>query len=137
MSRTRLQAVKAFIHQDDKVLLQLRDQKPGIWHPGMWGLFGGTVEQGENLTAALHRELYEELNLEFTNAEFLYSWEDDTDYSILHFYSLNLDVELSSLKLFEGQSMALVSIVQLREMELTPDLWNNLSRLINLVGTLK
>ena len=42
-------------------LLQLRDQKPGIFYPGHWGLFGGALDPGETPDAALRRELFEEL----------------------------------------------------------------------------
>ena len=49
-------------------LLQLRDERPGIWYPGYWGLFGGTRESGEGPEAALRRELAEELSLDFGSA---------------------------------------------------------------------
>ena len=42
-------------------LLQLRDQKPGIFYPGHWGLFGGALDPGETPDTALRRELFEEL----------------------------------------------------------------------------
>lgn len=65
--RARLQpgdAVAAIIVLDDgRYLLQLRDNKPGIFYPGHWGLFGGGVGSDETPVEALRRELDEELGL--------------------------------------------------------------------------
>jgi 8-oxo-dGTP diphosphatase len=43
--------------------MQLRDNKPTILLPDHWALFGGTVDDGEDAAAAIHRELAEELEL--------------------------------------------------------------------------
>ena len=45
------------------VLLQLRDYRGGIRHPGVFSFFGGHVEEGESLQQALEREIFEELHL--------------------------------------------------------------------------
>lgn len=44
----------------NSTLLQLRDDKPGISHPGHWAVLGGMVEEGEDVEAAAIRELKEE-----------------------------------------------------------------------------
>jgi 8-oxo-dGTP pyrophosphatase MutT (NUDIX family) len=44
-------------------LLQRRDDRPDIFFPGHWGLFGGAIEPGESEEAALIRELAEEIGL--------------------------------------------------------------------------
>jgi 8-oxo-dGTP pyrophosphatase MutT (NUDIX family) len=49
--------------QHGRYLLQLRDDKPGILHPGAWGLFGGAIEPGESPAEAVERELIEEIGL--------------------------------------------------------------------------
>lgn len=54
---------------DGRYLLQLRDDKPGIWYPGHWGCFGGAADPGEDAAATLRRELREELALEIDNPE--------------------------------------------------------------------
>jgi 8-oxo-dGTP diphosphatase len=43
-----------------RILLQLRDDNPGIWNPGYWNLPGGRVEAGENELDAVKREFIEE-----------------------------------------------------------------------------
>lgn len=51
------------VDQHGRYLMQLRDDKPGILHPGAWGMFGGGIEPGEAPEAALARELAEEIGL--------------------------------------------------------------------------
>lgn len=44
-------------------LMQLRDQKTGIFYPGHWGVFGGAIDPGETPEQTLTRELHEEIGL--------------------------------------------------------------------------
>ena len=44
--------------------MMLRDNKPGIMHPGVWGLIGGHAEKGEDPIDTLIREVREETGLE-------------------------------------------------------------------------
>src|SRR5690554_6121717 len=56
------QVVSAMLYNArGQVLLQLRDDKPGIPYPNHWTLFGGQVEKGETPDQAIRRELQEEL----------------------------------------------------------------------------
>lgn len=50
-------------------VMQLRDQKPEIFHPGCWGCFGGALEVGETNEEALRRELFEELEFQFESCK--------------------------------------------------------------------
>jgi 8-oxo-dGTP pyrophosphatase MutT (NUDIX family) len=54
-------SVALIVLDDSRYLMQLRDQKPGIFFPGHWGCFGGGMDAGETPEAALRRELQEEL----------------------------------------------------------------------------
>ncbi len=54
-------AAAVIVTEDGRYLLQLRDDKKGIFYPGHWGCFGGAVSPGEKPLRALKRELEEEL----------------------------------------------------------------------------
>jgi 8-oxo-dGTP pyrophosphatase MutT (NUDIX family) len=54
-------AAAIIVTEDDRYLLQLRDDIPRIFYPGHWGCFGGAIAAGETPLAALQRELAEEL----------------------------------------------------------------------------
>jgi 8-oxo-dGTP pyrophosphatase MutT (NUDIX family) len=58
---TRYAASAILLSEEGDYLLQQRDGTPGIWYPNMLGLFGGIIEEGEEASAALRRELAEEL----------------------------------------------------------------------------
>jgi 8-oxo-dGTP diphosphatase len=47
-----------------QILLQLRDDRPGLPFANCWTLPGGKVESGETPEAAAHRELHEELGVD-------------------------------------------------------------------------
>jgi len=105
-------AVVAIIVLDDgRYLMQLRDDKPRIFYPDCWGLFGGGVEAGEEPEAALRRELMEELALEpgaltyFTRMDFDFQrFGAGTLYRI--YYEVPLAAAaLPSLRLGEGRLM--------------------------------
>lgn len=59
-------AVGAVVVRDGKVLLVKRDREPGR---GLWSLPGGVVHPGEELKAAVARELCEECGIEVAAEE--------------------------------------------------------------------
>lgn len=123
------QSVKAVIHTDKRLLLQLRDDKHDIFFPGCWGLFGGSIDDEENPLETLIRELAEEICLDVKKAQFLFSWKHKKYSSLLHFFSIQLTVDISDLCLREGQAMDLFSIKQIKSLTITPDLAKNLKRI--------
>src|SRR5882672_8729111 len=70
-------AAALLVLEDERYLLQLRDDIPQIWYPGHWGLFGGSVDAGEDALEALRRELREELDLEISQAQLFVQFEFD------------------------------------------------------------
>ena len=133
-------AVAALIvSEDGRYLLQLRDDKPGIWYPGHWSCFGGAVNDGERPLDALRRELEEEL--EFAGAEcneFTRFYFDLQRINGRKLYRIYYEVPVRSAALFrfvlhEGRDMRLFSPAEIFDRaNLTPydsfALWLHASR---------
>lgn len=103
-------AAAVIVLDDGRYLLQLRDDKPGIFFPGHWGLFGGGVEPGERPADALKRELREELDLAVDEPTPLTRFEFDLAPMGLpriyrEFFEVRLPaVAANALRLGEGQA---------------------------------
>jgi len=130
-SRTHLlvgDAVAAIILlEDGRYLLQHRDDLPHIWYPNHWGCFGGSVEPGEDPVKALHRELREELAIEFREAKFF----AQIDFNLAglgigqyyrKYYAVHTSpAEMAGLCLGEGKAVtAFDSDTMLKTLTLTP-----------------
>jgi 8-oxo-dGTP pyrophosphatase MutT (NUDIX family) len=110
-------AVALIILEDGRYLVQLRDQMPGIFYPGHWGLFGGAMEPGETPETAVTRELEEELGLSASGIEHV------TDFSFTfgrfgtitrHFFQVPVLLStLKSLILLEGSEMRAFSATEI------------------------
>lgn len=94
-----------------EVLLQQRDHTPGIAYPGCWTIFGGAVEpEDESFEAAIHREIGEELGIDFAVTHWtdyrcpVRSIPNEVDVQV-HVFTGALERELDSLTLYEGQAM--------------------------------
>ena len=120
-------AAAIIVTPDERYLLQHRDDTPGIWFPGFWGLFGGAIDDGETPAAALARELAEELDLRpprmtyFTQIGFdLRCW--GLGIRLRYMFEVPLaESEIRRLVLREGQAMRLYTVDELlREPRLTP-----------------
>jgi 8-oxo-dGTP pyrophosphatase MutT (NUDIX family) len=135
-------AVAAIIIVEDAYLLQLRDNKRGIFFPAHWGCFGGAVEPGESNELALARELHEELGAAFPPASFRYFTRFDFDLGFAglapiwrYFYEVELTSEaLARLRLQEGAGMRLWPLEEILSgaIQLTPydafALWFHINR---------
>lgn len=97
-----------------EVLLQQRDDTPGLRYAGQWTLFGGAVEAGETFDEAIRRELVEELALELPLTLWLeYQCPARTVRGEVetynHVYVGRMTQPLETLTLYEGQAMAYFS----------------------------
>jgi len=127
---------------DGRYLLQLRDDKPEIFYPGHWALFGGAVEDGEDDLEAVAREVTEETGLALPPSRFSYFTRHDYDFSFgrgeepkrrVFFEVAATAAELAGAKLGEGQAMGLFTPRQtLVELRVVPydafALWAHVAR---------
>jgi 8-oxo-dGTP pyrophosphatase MutT (NUDIX family) len=101
------------VGSERRYLMQLRDQKPGIFYPGHWGLFGGATDPGETPEQTLQRELREELSLRATSVVYFTEFEFDFEFSGFgrlkrRFYEVILGNDaVRDLSLGEGSEMRL------------------------------
>ena len=110
-------AAAAIILVEGCYLLQLRDNKRGIFFPAHWGCFGGAAEGGETPDEALARELREELTFDIEPAAMRFFTRFDFDLGFVglapiwrYFYELEIaSGQLPALKLQEGAGMQLFS----------------------------
>jgi 8-oxo-dGTP diphosphatase len=104
-----------------RYVMQLRDNKPGIAAPGVWALFGGRVEYGEEPKAALIREVQEELGLNLPDCSFLGSLERDDPSALMaaRYWVFEADITASwdLHQLMEGQAAAHFTFEELRELK--------------------
>ena len=104
----------AIIYQNDRFLLQLRDDIPTIVHPGSWALFGGHLEQNETPEEAIKREIQEEIDYHIpASTQKFYSYREAN--VIRHVFHLPLTVGIEKLTLNEGWDFALVSADDVRQ----------------------
>ena len=108
MTGGKVEVAIAIIYQDDRFLMQLRDDLPTILFPGHWGFFGGHLEPGEDPETGVLRELQEEIDYRPTTITLFERREDER--VIRHFYHTELTVSVADLKLNEGQDLGLCTI---------------------------
>ena len=96
--------------REGKIILQLRDNRPGVGSRNHWGLFGGFIEQDESPSHAAVREVQEELGSFLDPAKLSSIGTVETKTGLqLHIFHYPVTHELDSAVLQEGQMYAWVS----------------------------
>ena len=105
-----------------RYVMQLRDDKSGISTPGVWGLFGGAIEDGEEPQIALLREVREELCIELHDFHFLWSVEHFGDFPGGPARYWLFEADITNLwgrhRLMEGQAVQHFAFDELRDFEI-------------------
>jgi 8-oxo-dGTP pyrophosphatase MutT (NUDIX family) len=98
----------AILRVNGRYALQLRDNKPGISAPGVWGLFGGGVEPGEEPGQAMLRELEEELAIRPAQCRLLWYADSYNDFHKAQARHFVFEADVTDLwpqhQLLEGQA---------------------------------
>ena len=96
--------------EQGKLVIQLRDDKPGLLFPAHWATLGGAIEKGETPDEAMRRELQEEIEpappvafWRYFEHNFYVSGEKRMVAN--HVYVGQLPCALADVKLYEGQRL--------------------------------
>lgn len=112
--------VNLLLLDGDKVLMQLRDDKPEIFAPGVWAIPGGRVDEGEEPEAAVIREFLEETGYNASPKYFnTYLYDFLGGNPLTAFYYDEYDGE-SAIQCNEGQKMEFKTLAEIRDLDTFP-----------------
>lgn len=86
--------------------------------PGYWAFFGGGIEQGENPTEALRREIREELSYEVQGSKFFLAQKVRDEENDITKYVFVEQYQDQPLQLGEGQAMGWFSPDETHELKM-------------------
>ncbi len=119
-------AVAVIVVDESNYLMQLRDEKPTIFYPGHWGLFGGAVDGDERPEQTVRRELEEELGFRPAAIDFLTEFDFDLAFVgasriYRRYYEVHATLgDIASFSLGEGSAMEVFSPEALFKLRVTP-----------------
>jgi 8-oxo-dGTP pyrophosphatase MutT (NUDIX family) len=102
------------ITNENKILLQRRNNKPGIDNPGKVALFGGGINPDEEPISAAVREIQEELCLELekNSLEFFQEYHKTVAMhgrDVINYIFIAKNINLKDVTLLEGDGVILIS----------------------------
>lgn len=119
-----LRAAVVILHDPlGRVLMQLRDDRPGVAYPGTWAPFGGGVEGAETLPEAAAREVAEELGLRLSPdmlTPFACTPSDLPGRRRIYVFSAPFPGNARDIRLGEGAGFAFFTHAQLRALAMPP-----------------
>ena len=108
--------------KDSKVLMQLRDNKKGIFYPNHWCIPGGKLEKDENSETAIVRELKEETGYVLTKPFHFYTdtYKTNDDITIRRNIFIEIYDGKQHISSFEGQKMEFKSVDEILKLKIFP-----------------
>lgn len=108
---------KIILYNDNRILLQLRDNNPNIPYPNTWTLFGGSILEGESPEETLKREISEELGFSLTRCSKLFTKNRNQDGVSVedNIFTAKVPEEILNQTLREGQKMQFFSLKELEK----------------------
>lgn len=98
-----------FLKNNNKILLQLRDNKPTIYYPNYWAPIGGEIEDNETPLEAAKRESNEEIGCDVLNIKFLKKMDVADcplcEDHIIFLFKGEIDKKIEEISLTEGQKV--------------------------------
>ena len=120
----RIESVHAILLIHGAYALQLRDDKPHIAGPGLWGLFGGTLKTGEVPEVGLLRELEEELGITLSQCRLFCAFDGTSEFSSApkrwHFFEVDASDIWQGHTLREGQAAGVFAFPEIANLSMTP-----------------
>ena len=116
----KIDTVGIILYKDDKVLLQYRDPEIGEEKGGgKWGLFGGHIEENEEILDGLIREVEEEIGILLNKEDIEYLGNYPfIDEKTQHIFTSRINFELSDIRLMEGSGFVLIPLKDIKKLEL-------------------
>ncbi|MFH1223723.1 MAG: (deoxy)nucleoside triphosphate pyrophosphohydrolase [Pseudomonadota bacterium] len=118
-SQESMQVVAAVIKDaEGKVLITQRGK--GMDFEGKWEFPGGKVDNGEDLVAALKREISEELNVEIEVGRKLMDWIYKYPFAAINFFAFSAEITKGEVTLTEHMDMKWIEISLLSDYDWVP-----------------
>ena len=115
-------ATKAVIIENQKYLLQHRDNNKNIFCPNYWGCFGGMIdEKRETAEQGIIRELKEELSIDFKILDKLHEGFHEPSGTKNIFFLAKPLHSFSKINLKEGQNYGWFSLDEIKRLKITWD----------------
>ncbi|WP_329580590.1 NUDIX hydrolase [Streptomyces sp. NBC_01361] len=115
-----------------KVLMHLRDDKPGLWAPGTWApMSGGAEPDDTDPHATGRRELREEIGLDVALTPMFSTRNDGYPRHVFHG---TWDGDPDTLTLNEGPALAFITRDDFDQVPMHPDTREDTDRVLNLVS---